>query len=222
MVKIKDLPKVDRPREKLIKYGPGKLSSSELLGILLGSGVKNINVVDLSRNILKKFKSSNIKDITVDDLMEIKGLGKAKATKIVASMELGRRLLKDNNGTILRTAEDVWKACSDLWNKKKEYTRVFYLNARDEEIDRDILSIGTLNSNLVHPREVFEPAIRYHAAKIIMAHNHPSGDPSPSRDDMIVTQRIYEAGNLLGISLEDHIIVTKNDHISMRDKGMFN
>lgn len=218
--KIKDLPKVERPREKLIKYGPEKISNSELLGILLGSGTKDTNVVDFSKNILKKFRKDNIKDITAKELMEIKGVGNAKATKIVACMELGKRLLKDNNGTVLRTAEDIWKACSDLWNKKKEYTRVFYLNARDEEINRDLLSIGTLNSSLVHPREVFEPAIKDHAAKVVIVHNHPSGKVSPSKDDIEITNRLVKSGNILDVKLEDHIIVSKNNFYSFKENKL--
>ncbi|MEX1014295.1 MAG: DNA repair protein RadC [Candidatus Paceibacterota bacterium] len=221
MTKIKDLPKIDRPREKLIKYGVSKISNSELLGIIIGSGSRNMNVVDLSRMILKKYKSSNIKDVEIKDLLKMKGLGEAKATKIVASMELGRRLLKDTTGTRLKTLEDIWKSCSDLWGKKKEYTRIFYLNARDEEIDREIISIGILNSNLIHPREVFESAIKNHAAKIVMVHNHPSGDPTPSDDDIAVTQRIYNAGEMMGIRLEDHVIVTRDKYVSMRNLGLF-
>ncbi|MDP3732980.1 MAG: DNA repair protein RadC [Candidatus Daviesbacteria bacterium] len=219
-MKIKDLPRVDRPREKLIKYGPGKLSNSELLAILLGTGIKGINVVELSNKILKKFTGNNLAKADVKELKNITGLGEAKACEIVACFELGKRLLKEKKAELILSPEDVWEQLKDIRNHKKEHFVVFYLDTRNQEICREIISIGTLNESLVHPREVFEPAIRNSAAQIIIAHNHPSGNPDPSEEDIKITAKLVEAGKLLGIELFDHIIVTKEDFFSMSKENL--
>lgn len=214
-MKIKDLPRIDRPREKLIKYGSGKLSNSELLAILLGTGIKGINVVELSNKILKKFTGNNLTKADVKELKNTTGLGEAKACEIVACFELGKRLLKDKKTELILSPEDVWNQLKDIRNHKKEHFVIFYLDTRNQEICREIISIGTLNESLVHPREVFEPAIRNSAAQIIIAHNHPSGNPDPSEEDIKITAKLVEAGKLLGIELFDHIIVTKGNFFSM-------
>ncbi len=220
-MKIKDLPRVDRPREKLIKYGPGKLSNSELLAILLGTGIKGINVVELSNKILKKFTGNNLAKADVKELKNITGLGEAKACEIVACFELGKRLLKEKKSELILSPEDVWEQLKDIRNHKKEHFVIFYLDTRNQEICREIISIGTLNESLVHPREVFEPAIRNSAAQIIIAHNHPSGNTDPSEEDIKITAKLAEAGKLLGIELFDHIIVTKENFLSMNKENLF-
>src|SRR3989344_4676734 len=154
-MKIKDLPKVDRPREKLAKYGPGKLSNSELLAILLGSGTKGVNVVELSRKILQQLGAKNLASITIDELKKIKGLGPTKAGQIVASLELGKRLLKEKKSELVLSPEKVWEVTKDIHNHKKEHFIVFFLDSRNQEIKREIISLGILNASLVHPREVF-------------------------------------------------------------------
>lgn len=220
-MKIKDLPRVDRPREKLIKYGPEKLSNSELLAILLGTGIKGINVIELSNKILKKFTGNNLTKTDVKELKSTTGLGEAKACVIVACFELGKRLLKEKKAELILSPEDVWEQLKDIRDNKKEHFVIFYLDTRNQEICREIISIGTLNESLVHPREVFEPAIRNSAAQIIVAHNHPSGNPEPSEEDIQITMKLVEAGKLLGIELFDHIIVTKENFFSMNKENLF-
>jgi len=216
-MKIKDLPKIERPREKLEKYGPEKLSNSELLAILLRTGSKDLNVVELSRKILGKFKSDGLVKANVNDLKNTFGLGSAKACEIVACFELGRRLLQNKKSQIYLTPKDVWQELKDIRDNKKEHFIIFFLDARNQEIKREVISVGSLNANLVHPREVFEPAIRHIAAQIIVAHNHPSDDEKPSEEDKKITKRLIESGKILGIDIVDHIIVTKNNYFSFKE-----
>jgi len=217
MVKIKDLPKVDRPREKLEKYGPEKLSNSELLAILLRTGGKGINVVEMARKILGKFSGSGLAKASFKELKNTFGLGTTKACEIVACFELSRRLLQNKKSRIYLTSKDVWNELKDIRNNKKEHFVIFFLDARNQEIKREIVSVGSLNANLVHPREVFEPAVRHLAAQVILAHNHPAGDPSPSREDSEITKQLVDAGKLLGIEVKDHIIVSKTNFFSFAD-----
>lgn len=219
-MKIKDLPKVDRPREKLEKYGPERLSNSELLAILLGTGSKGINVVELSNKILKKFSSNGLAKANIKELKNTFGLGSAKACEISACFELGRRLLQNKQSALILEPKDVWNELKDIRDHKKEHFVIFFLDARNQEIKREIISVGSLNANLVHPREVFEPAIRHLAAQIIIAHNHPSGDAEPSEEDLIITKRLVEAGKILGIDILDHVIVSKTEHFSFKEKKL--
>ncbi len=220
MTKIKDIPKIDRPREKLIKYGPDKLSNSELLAILLGTGVKGVNVVELSNKILKKFSSEGLATASFDDLKNTFGLGPAKACEITACFELGRRLLKGKKFALLLSPQEVWQESRDIRDLKKEHLVVFYLDTRNQEIKRELISFGTLNANLVHPREVFEPAILHSAAQIIVAHNHPSGNSEPSEEDVEITKRLVEAGKILGIEMVDHVVVSKSGFSSLKELGL--
>lgn len=220
MVKIKDIPRIERPREKLAKYGPGKLSNSELLAILLGTGTKGQNVIELANKILKKFSSGKMSEAAYEDLKNFSGLGPAKACEIVACFELGKRLLKDKKSILVLSPEAVWQELKNIREHKKEHFVVFYLNTRNQMIEKEIISIGSLNANLVHPREVFEPAVKNLAAQIIIAHNHPSGDAEPSADDIEITRRLVEAGRILGIEIIDHIIVTKKKFLSFCEKKL--
>ena len=208
MIKIKDIPKFDRPREKLEKYGPGKLSDAELLAILLRTGTKNLNVLKLAQKILQKFENEKFVNISIDELKTIHGLGPVKACEILACFELGRRMLKGKKTSILLTPKDVWERMEDIRGNKKEHFVVFYLDSKNQEIKREIISIGTLNESLVHPREVFENAIKNNAASIIVAHNHPSGNLEPSQSDIEITKKLIQAGKILDIKIVDHIIVT--------------
>ncbi|OGH94055.1 MAG: hypothetical protein A2538_02015 [Candidatus Magasanikbacteria bacterium RIFOXYD2_FULL_41_14] len=218
-MKMKEVPKVDRPREKLAKYGPGKLSNSELLAILLRTGAKGINVVELSNKILKKFSGQGLNSAGYKELKNTFGLGPAKACEIIACFELGRRLLQNKKSVLILSPQDVWDELKDIRDHKKEHFVVFYLDTRNQEIQREIISVGTLNANLVHPREVFEPAIGHHAAQIIVAHNHPSGNTEPSPEDIAVTKRLKQAGELLGVELLDHIIITREKFASLKELG---
>jgi len=217
---IKELPKVERPREKLMQYGPEKLTNSELLAIILRSGTKEENVVELANKILKRFSANELPNLTFNDLKDYPGLGPAKACEIVACFELGKRLLKDKKAEIYLAPKEVWEELKDLRDHKKEHFVIFYLDSRNQEIKREIISVGSLNANLVHPREVFEPAVRNLAAQIILAHNHPSGDPEPSEDDLEITKRLVESGKILGIEVIDHIIITKTGFMSFKEKGL--
>jgi len=222
MPKIKDLPKIERPREKLEKYGPERLSNSELFAILLRTGSKGVNVVELSNKILKKFSSDGLTKATAKELKNTFGLGTAKACGIIACFELGRRLLQNKQAFLILSPKDVWDELKDIRGNKKEHFVVFFLDARNQEIKREIISMGSLNINIVHPREVFEPAVRNLAAQIIIAHNHPSGDPQPSKEDLEVTQKLVEAGKILGIEVADHVIVSKDKFVSLKEKGAIN
>lgn len=207
-MKLKLLAKVDLPREKLQKYGVNKLADHELLALLLGSGIKDVNVLQLSKKILQIILKTGIEKISLEDLLKIKGLGQAKASQIIAVLELGRRLLKDKKTSILLSPKDVWGRMEDIRGSKKEHFVVFYLDSRSQEIKREIISVGTLCESLVHPREVFEGAIKNNAASIIVAHNHPSGDLEPSQADIEITKKLIHAGKILDIKIVDHVVVS--------------
>lgn len=219
-MKIKDLPKVDRPREKLQKYGVEKLSDKELMAIILGAGIKGCNVVELSKKVLNLISKIGIDNITIKNLLDIKGLGQTKASQIISSLELGRRLLKDKKSELIMSPKDVWEKMEDLRDSKKEHFVVFYLDTRNQIIKREIISIGTLNASLIHPREVFEPAIRNNTAQIIIAHNHPSGITEPSEEDVAISKRLTEVGEILGIDILDHVIVSKGGYNSMKELNL--
>jgi DNA repair protein RadC len=214
-MKIKDLPKVDMPREKLEKYGTEKMLDHELLAILLGSGIKGLNVLELSKKILSVIAKVGVDKISLEDLLQVKGLGKAKASEIISCFELGRRILKGKKTAILLSPKDVWERMEDVRSSKKEHFVVFYLDSRSQEIQREVISIGTLNESLVHPREVFEPAIKNSTASIILSHNHPSGDTEPSEADIEITKKLIHAGKILDINIVDHVIVTSKSFLSI-------
>ncbi len=210
MTRIKDTPKVDMPREKLEKYGPEKLTDSELLALLLGSGIKGLNVLQLAKRILKLLEKVGVDKVTFEMLFEEKGLGKAKASQIIAVLALGKRLMNKERPEIL-TPQDVWKLCADFRDSKREHFAAFYLDTQGRVIERQIISIGTLDTSLVHPREVFEPAVSLRAASIVVAHNHPSGDLKPSDEDVEITQQLRHAGKILGIQLINHIVLASGN-----------
>ncbi len=209
-MKLKNLPKIERPREKMEKYGSGKLSDVELLAILLRTGTKDLNVLKLAQKILQKFENEKFIDVTINELKTIHGLGLVKSCEILACFELGRRMLKDKKTSILLSPKDVWERMEDIRRSRKEHFVVFYLDSRNQEIRREIISIGTLNESLVHPREVFEGAIKNNAVSIIIAHNHPSGDLEPSQADNEITKKLIQAGKILDIRVVDHVVVSND------------
>ena len=213
-MKMKDVPKLDRPREKLERYGAGRLAEHELVAILLGSGVKGMNVSELSKKVVKIIDKSGFKNVTLEALAEIHGLGKIKAGQIIAALDFGRRVYAKEPQVII-TPEKVFELCADIRNSQREHFVAFYLNSRNVSIAREIISVGTLDSSLVHPREVFEPALRHNAARVLVAHNHPSGESEPSDEDILITDRLRESGKLIGIELVDHVIVTNSTHRSL-------
>lgn len=212
-MRIKDTPKVDRPREKLVKYGTKKLSDAELLAIILRTGTKDLNVVELAKKVLKTTKSK-ISEMTFDKLKGIKGIGIAKSSQIIASLSLSSRLINEGAAPQLISPEVVFASFEEARENKKEQLIAIYLDSRNREIHREIVSIGTLNANLIHPREVFEPAVRKLSAGVIIVHNHPSGDIVPSNEDLKITKQLVEAGKIMGIPIIDHMIVTKDSYYS--------
>lgn len=217
---IKNIHKIEQPRERLEKYGAGKLSDAELFAILLRTGPKGSGVLELSKKILKQFPGSRLANTTYDELRGVHGLGPAKASEVVACFELGRRMLKDKPAMLILSPREVWEALKDIRQSKKEHFIVFFLDTQNQEIKRELISIGTLNSSLIHPREVFEPAIKHLASHIIVAHNHPSGSLEPSDEDLAVTKRLTDSGRLLGIEVLDHVIVTGGGYASLKEKNL--
>jgi len=219
MPKLKDIPKVDRPREKFLKKGPDALSKSELLAIIIGSGIKGKNVKQLSEQIIKKC-SGNFLNLVVDDLLTISGIGEAKALQIISSLALVKRFYdeKKPQENLILTAKDAISLNLDLKEKKKEYLVCLFLNARNALIKKEIISIGTLDKSLIHPREIFGPAVEFRSAGIILLHNHPSGDPEPSEQDKEIFNKIIEAGKIMGVNVLDFIIVGNEKNYSFFEK----
>lgn len=217
MPKIKDLPKHEMPREKLIEKGVENLRDSELMAILLRTGIEGKNVLKVSEEILGKFPKKKLLSLDFKKLSEIKGIGPGKACLLLAAFELTKRALEveDNNLPTINSAKDAVAQLQELRTAKKEHFVVLYLNARNQLIHKETISIGTLNASLVHPREVFHPAIEHLAASIIVAHNHPSGGTEPSEADIMLTRRLADAGKLLGIEMIDHIIVSKDSYLAI-------
>lgn len=222
---IRDLPASERPRERLRRFGAEALSAQELLALILGRGFPGESVMVTAQRLLSKF--GNIKAISeasLEELSKVRGMGLAKAAQIKAAFELGRRgeieLIKFSQKPI-EYSEDVVKIIAkDLKDKKKEHCRAILLNSRNQVINVVEVSIGSLNANIVHPREVFKEAIRASAASIILIHNHPSGDLRPSNDDLELTKRLIKAGKLLGINVLDHIIISREGFLSFKRKGL--
>jgi len=222
---VRDLPRQERPRERLQKFGPEALSAQELLALIIGRGIPRKSVMSIAQELLAKF--GNVKAISqasIEELSQIKGIGLAKAAQIKACFELGRReeLEPELKNFDIKDPEAVVKAIrASIKDKAKEHFKLILLNPRNKIIGISTISIGTLNASLVHPREVFKDAIVHSAASVVLAHNHPSGDPEPSEDDITITKRLVEAGKILGIEVIDHIIIGKNDYYSFRAKGHF-
>lgn len=223
---LHDLPQEERPRERLQKYGAEVLSISELLALILGSGIQGEPIMLTAQKLLAKFGSLKaMSDASLEDLQSIKGLGFAKAAQIKACFEIARRIGGNEIKTGGKKQPLTPKIIFDLLRSKitrfaKEHFVVVSLNNRNNVLGMDTVSIGTLNASLVHPRETFEAAIARHAAQVIIAHNHPSGDVAPSQGDIETTKRLKEAGELLGIEVIDHLIIGKNSYFSFREKGV--
>ena len=218
--KIKNIPKSDRPREKMKEKGPSGLKKRELLAILLRTGTKDKSVLKLADDLLDKYPKDRLLKATFKELENIQGIGEAKTAQILAAVELGSRLFreKEDEETYINSTEDIVKECSNLKDLKKESFVLLCLDGRNRLLRKETVSIGTLNASLVHPREVFKPAIEMSAASVIIVHNHPSGDPEPSREDIKVSNQIVEAGEILGIPVVDHVIIGDRAY-SFKDKG---
>jgi DNA repair protein RadC len=218
MKDIKDIPNFNRPREKLAAQGPEALSDIELLAILLGSGVKGKNVFQVAQGILRTLDKDKGK-VDLKSLISIEGVGLAKACQIVAAFEfVRRRFFKDL--LVVKKAKDVLPLILHIADKKQEHFLCISLNGANEVIGNRVVTVGLLNSSQVHPREVFADVISDRAASVILAHNHPSGVLKPSPDDIAITEQMVEAGKILGISVLDHIIITKKGYLSFKEKGL--
>ncbi|OYW84919.1 hypothetical protein B7Z17_03240 [Candidatus Saccharibacteria bacterium 32-49-10] len=210
-MKITDRPQTERPREKMQKYGAGKLSDLELLMAIIGSGSGAADVTKIARD-LKKLIAKKGSELTFEDLMGVKGMALAKTTQFMAAFELWRRQFEVSERPIIDSPEKAVAQLADIRDKKQEYFVCLTLDGANRLIAKRVITIGTLTASLVHPREVFADAITDRAASIIVAHNHPSGNLEPSQADRDVTTRLRSAGELLGIDLIDHIIVTNTHH----------
>jgi DNA repair protein RadC len=214
MKSINQLLKIDKPRERLSKYGLSALRNYELIAVLLGSGVKGKDIIKLSKEIETLFES-NFEEINLKSLLSIHGLGQAKASQLVSAIELVKRYLQDTQTSKISSPLDVYEQLQAYKNKKQEYFLCLYLDGANNLIEKRVITIGTLNSSLVHPREVFSPAIELRAASIIVAHNHPSGQLFASEEDELITRRLFKSAKLLGIELIDHVIITKDGYKSI-------
>jgi len=221
---IKDLARVERPREKLVRYGLDRLSDAELLAVILQTGKKGENVLEFSSRILRKNELTKLAQLNLEQLEAIPGMGHAKACGLFSCIELGRRIFTGKKTELKQMLypEDVFNSLKDIRESRKEHFVVFYLDSRNQEIKREIVSIGTINSSIVHPREVFEGAVKHLASNVLVAHNHPSGELKASEKDIAVTERLRDSGILLGIALLDHIIVTKDGYLSLREENICN
>lgn len=226
-MQIKEMPASERPQEKLIYAGAKVLSNSELLALILRTGSTDRSAIQLAEEVIK-YTSDNIGDLgmaEVRELMDINGIGEAKACSIVAAMELSKRIKSDriaNSRHRLKDSREVADILmEELADEKKEYFLAINLNSKLQIESKSVVSIGSLDSAPVHPREVFAPAVRRGAAAVVVAHNHPSGDPSPSPQDIEVTKRLIEASGIIGIKLLDHVIVGNGSFISMKSEGYF-
>jgi len=220
---IHDLPKSERPRERLNKFGAEALSAQELLALILGRGIRGESVMVTAQRLLSAFGNiKNLSEASIEELSAIKGIGLAKAAQIKSAFELARRKDDHDYSKIsVKSHQDVVKLVSPkLKDKKKEQFLILCLDTRNNLIKLNTISTGTLDANLVHPREVFKEAIQSLASSIILVHNHPSGNPEPSDADIDITRRILETGKIVGIDILDHIIVADNKSFSFKEKGL--
>ncbi len=223
---IKDWPESDRPREKLIEKGPSSLSNAELLAILLrtGNASSGQTALDHGRALVQQFDESfrRLAEASIRDLCGVKGIGPAKAAQIQASLEIARRFAAEElkQGQLFRSSADVFHHYQELLgNLKKEEFHVLLLDAKNRKLKDVRVSEGSLTSSLVHPREVFTPVIRESAAGVILIHNHPSGDPAPSQEDLQITRRLRQVGEIMGVHILDHLIIGKGRYVSFVDDG---
>lgn len=219
MINFKNIPESDKPRERLYQYGSENLSDEELISIILKTGTKGMSVKEVSLKLLENVGDiKRLKDIGINTLMGINGIGRVKAIEIKAAIELGRRIYIENNklsGVILNNSLKIYEYFKDLvGNKKQEYFYTVYVDTKGRYIDKKCLFVGTINNSIIHPREIFKEAYLLSANGIICIHNHPSGDPTPSKEDMMITRKIKEIAVIHGIRLVDHIIVGIDSYYS--------
>lgn len=222
--KIKDWPENERPRERLIKHGADSLSDAQLLAIILRTGSGQKGVLNLSMSLLETFRElRNIDAASVAELSSIKGLGTAKIAQIKAAFELGKRLMSGSSDgrPVFSSSHSIYAYFAPRFkNLQKEIFIAVLLDVKNRLLRESKVSEGTLTNSLIHPREAFKEAIKESAASVIFVHNHPSGDPQPSRDDMAVTERLKKAGDIIGIQVLDHVIIGDGKYVSLKEKGV--
>ena len=222
---IKQIPLQERPREKLIKLGPQALSNSELMAIVLRVGSNKDTAITLSQKILNHEERGlrNIADTNIDLLLEFHGISHAKAAQLMAAVELGRRVSRidiDDRFKVTSPQDIANYLMEDMRYLKKEHFKIITLDTKNKILDICTISIGSLNSSIVHPREVFHEAVKKSAASIILIHNHPSGETQPSREDISITKRLIDAGELMGIKVLDHIIIGDGVYLSFKEENI--
>lgn len=218
---MKDLPEEEKPREKLRRLGPGALADYELLAVILARGTKRESLLHLTRRLMTNYGSSALPGtVDVESLRQLCDVREVHACQILACFELGRRFFQNVHPIPLRTPEAVYEHLRSMSRLNKEAFRGLYLDVKGRLVHDEVISLGTLTMNLVHPREVFRPAIEHSAASVILVHNHPSGDPAPSAEDMKVTRQLVEAGRLVDIEVLDHVIIGREGFVSLRRKGL--
>lgn len=219
MQALKNLENIDKPREKLEKLGCDALKNYELMAILLGTGVKGKDVISLSKELVKLLEKG-FDTLDLEKLLTIHGLGKAKASQILSAVELSKRFLIKNENQKISSAKDIYEELKAYRYKQQEYFIALYLDGANHLVDKKVITIGTLNQSLVHPREVFSYAVEKRCASIIVAHNHPSGELKPSSEDINVTKRLQYSAKILGIELLDHVIFTKDGFFSFDEENI--
>ena len=220
-VLIRDMARVERPRERLEKLGPEALGDAELLAIILRTGYRGHGALEVAENLLQPQPLTDFLGMPLARLKNLKGMGLSRAAVLLSAAELVKRAQKKlgTDYPVIHSMNDIVSQAVDLRPKKKEHLMAFFLNARHQMIAKEIISIGTLTASLAHPREIFTPAIGQAAAGIILVHNHPSGDPTPSDEDIRLTKRIAQAGHIMGIDLLDHLIVAETGCYSFKQAG---
>jgi len=220
---IKEMPQTERPRERLKKQGKQALSTSELIAIILRTGTKHRNVIEIAGDVYRQFKSIGAINATpVHELAKIRGLGEVKSIQLIAALELGRRMYEEQvpNQVLVDNPKAIFQYMRPhVEHLRQEVFSAIYLNTKAQIIHREQLFVGGLDSAIVHPREVFKHAVNHSAASVILVHNHPSGDPSPSESDLSMTRAIIKAGTLMHINVLDHIIIGRGRYYSMREHG---
>lgn len=227
-IKIKDLPDYERPYEKLERLGAEALSNAELLAVIIRTGNRNETSVTLAQKVLSRYDNSKglafLNDVSLEELKSIKGIGRVKAIQIKAVAELAKRISSTSSfgrRTVISSPADVCRLLmEEMRHLKKEVFKIILLNTKNHIIKHISVSVGSLNSSIVHPREVFSEAVKASCSAIILVHNHPSGDPEPSREDIDTTQRLVNAGAIIGINILDHIIIGDGKYISFKEKGL--
>ncbi len=213
-------PAIARPREKMLKYGARALTSTELLAVVLGSGVEGENVLRVAEDIMRRHGAEGLPLLTLEGWRSSRGIGKVKACQLTAAFELARRILvRPASEFRVGSPREAYELVRDLKRARKEHLVALYLDAQNFLIERETISIGSLNTTRTHPREILQPAILHSALSFVLVHNHPSGSLEPSRDDLDFTRSIARAAELMGVGLADHLIVSPRGYVSLKERG---